>query len=94
MSERIEVSHALPLEEARARLEGLARRHDVELVADGQDARSGSLHKAVGFLGTVRGRFAIDEQRVEISIVSAPALLGPGTLRRLLGEALEEAFRA
>jgi hypothetical protein len=94
MSETIQVEHGLSLEEARARLEALAQRHDVVLVADGGDGRSGTLEKGMGFLGTVRGRFVIEATRVEVAILSAPALVGPQALQRMLGEALEEAFRS
>jgi len=91
MSDPIEVPHALSLEQALERLRALAREHDVAL-APGADASSGTLQKSVGFLGSVRGRYRIESARVEIVIESAPALVGEATLRRLLGDALQQAF--
>ena len=93
MSEPIDVQHAFSAQEALERLHELARRHEVELTP-GTDASSGTLAKAMGFFGSVRGRYRIEPTRVEIVIESAPAMVGESTLRRLLGEALEEAFRA
>jgi len=93
VSEPIDVQHALSAEEALERLHELARRHDVELTP-GADTSSGTLVKAVGFFGSVQGRYRIEATRVEIVIESAPAVVGESTLRRLLSDALEEAFGA
>ena len=91
MSDPICVEHALDLQEALLRLQSLARRHDVRL-DPGEDASHGTLEKTVGFFGSVRAHYRIERTRVEIVVESAPALLGEATLRRLLSEALEEAF--
>lgn len=92
MSDTIDVQHAFTAQEALERLHELARRHDVELTP-GADASTGTLVKSVGFLGSVQGRYRIESTRVEIVIESAPAVVGASTLRRMLAEALEEAFR-
>ena len=93
MSDPITIEHALSAEQAVARLQELARRHEVTLIP-GADASAGTLEKGMGFLGTVRGRYRVETTRVEIVVESAPALVGDATLRRMLGEALAEAFGA
>ena len=93
MSDPIEVRHALPLEEALARLRALAHEHDVALEAE-EGGRSGSIEKSMGWLGKVRGRFRIETERVEVAIESAPTMVGEATVRRFLAEALEQAFGA
>lgn len=93
MSEPITIEHALGAEQAVARLQELARRHEVTLTP-GPDASAGTLEKGMGFLGTVRGRYRVETARVEIVVESAPALVGEATLRRLLGDALAEVFGA
>jgi len=93
MNEPIAIEHALEPRQAVERLAELARRHDVTLTP-GPDATAGRLEKAMGFLGAVRGSYRIEPGRVEIVVESAPAMVGHETLRRLLGDALQEAFGA
>ena len=93
MNEPIAIEHALEPQQAVERLAELARRHDVTLTP-GPDATAGQLEKAMGFLGSVRGRYRVETGRVEILVESAPAMVGRETLERLLGDALREAFGA
>lgn len=93
MNEPIRVPHALGVEQALVRLGELARRNDVTLLP-GPDGAAGALEKSVGFLGKVRGRYRVAPGEVEIVVDSAPAMVGEGTLRRMLGDALEESLRA
>lgn len=91
MTDPIFVEHALDLQAAFARLQALAQRHDVRLAPE-EDSSQGTLEKSVGLFGSVRARYRIESTRVEVRVESAPALIGEATLRRLLAEALEEAF--
>jgi hypothetical protein len=93
MSEPIRIEHALSAQEAVARLQQLAQRHDVTLTP-GAEATAGTLEKGMGLFGSVRGRYRIESAQVEIVVESAPAMVGEATLRRMLGDALEEAFGA
>jgi hypothetical protein len=93
MNEPIAIEHALAPEQAVERLAELARRHEVTLTP-GADATAGRLEKSMGLFGSVRGRYRIEASRVEIVVESAPAMVGGETLRRMLGDALQEAFGA
>jgi len=93
MSEPIQIAHRCSPQEALERLKSLARQHDIELAPD-EDGASGTLTKSLGLLGSVRGRYRIESERIEIALESLPAALGESTIKRLLGSALTEAFGA
>jgi hypothetical protein len=91
VSEPIQVAHRCSPQEALERLKVLAKANDIELVPD-EDGASGTLTKSLGLLGTVRGRYRIESERIEIALEALPAALGESTVKRLLGTALAEAF--
>lgn len=87
----VEIAHELTLEQARQRLEEVARKHDVRLTPDAGGLQ-GSVERPAGFLGTVRGRYQIEAARILLTITEAPAFLPASTLRRMLEEELGPAF--
>lgn len=93
MSEPIRVLHSCSPQEALERLKSLARDNDIEIAPD-EDGASGTLTKSLGLLGSVRGRYRIESDRIEIALEALPAALGESTVQRLLSTALAEAFGA
>jgi len=93
MSEPIRVAHRCSPQEALERLKALARTNDIDIAPD-EDGASGTLTKSLGLLGSVRGRYRIESEQIEIALEALPAALGESTVKRLLSTALAEAFGA
>ncbi len=91
MTAALEIVHRLGLQGACERLEQLARKHDVRLLAEA-GGQSGTLEKSIGFLGRVRARYTVAEAHIAIEVLEAPALVPAQTVRRLLEEELGRAF--
>jgi hypothetical protein len=89
--EPIRLTHGLGAEEARRRVEQLAERHGVR-VTPHADGLSGGLETSAPLLGTVRARYAIAEDSLELEVVQAPGFLPAGALRRRLEEELARAL--
>ena len=91
MIEPIRVGHGLGAEEARRRVEQLATRHGVRITPDASGL-SGGLETRAPLLGTVRARYAIAADSLELEVVQAPGFLPAGALRRRLEEELTRAL--
>jgi hypothetical protein len=87
----IRVEHKLGLQGAVERFGQVAQRHGMVLhSSDG--GHSGSIEKKVPFVGAVQGRFAVSETAIDITVDSAPAFLGPDTIRRMVSDELSKAL--
>lgn len=86
MSVEVRIPHGLGVEAAHERLVEVARKHEVRLAAE--DGSSGTLEKRVGFLGSVRGRYRVEAEVIEIAVTESPPFVPAETLRRLLQDEL------
>lgn len=87
----VHVEHRLGRDEACERLAALARKHGLKLTSS-DGGYSGTLEKALAFVGSVRGRFRVLDDALEVDIEAAPAFPSAETIRRGIADELSRAL--